>query len=698
MINIFRVFLSDVKRLSSNVVAIVIIMGLSIIPALYAWFNIMSNWDVYGEAATSQMHIAVYSCDEGVTMGSLSVNVGDTVKSGLESNKTIGWVFTDTEMEAMQGVYNGEYYAAFIIPEDFTQDMLSFLNGDPDKHPTIDYYENSKKNAIATKITSKVKTAVQQQVNTSILSTLTESASSAGELIAGSSENIADGAVTKLEDIEKNLGTYANLLNTLSLLTSSAADLVDTSQGMLPSVEGLIEGSQGTVSSMQQSVLSGAQTTQAVKSMIDVSLTNINNQLATVEQTIQNFTIDTSFADQLKGFEQLSGIVYGTLDSLDALGVDTGTLRTQYEELQNTINGFETNTDMTEEKLNSLKETAASCITAVRSSITSLQSNFDLSITPSIDNSVYNIENSLIEAQNMLSSIDDSFPQIDLALENYQSLLESGTDDISATRDYVIDLQNGVSDLIDSINELVENEQYKEVMELLQTNPEIIASFISSPIQMDEVAFYEIAHYGSAMSPFYTVLALWVGGLITVAIVHTKVVDTDDLKGVKNYQKFFGRYIVFFLIGQAQTLITVLGDLFYVQIDCAHPFLFWVASAVTSCMFTFFMYALTYSFGNVGEAIAVVIMVIQVAGAGGTFPVEVLPDVYQAIYKFLPFTYAMNGLRECVGGFYGNYLAQDLGVLGCYILISIGIGALRKPFAKLNHMIEMSKEKSGLLI
>ena len=252
--------------------------------------------------------------------------------------------------------------------------------------------------------------------------------------------------------------------------------------------------------------------------------------------------------------------------------------------------------------------------------------------------------------------------------------------------------------MIDSINELVENEQYKEVMELLQTNPEIIASFISSPIQMDEVAFYEIAHYGSAMSPFYTVLALWVGGLITVAIVHTKVVDTDELKGVKNYQKFFGRYIVFFLIGQAQTLITVLGDLFYVQIDCAHPFLFWVTSAVTSCMFTFFMYALTYSFGNVGEAIAVVVMVIQVAGAGGTFPVEVLPDVYQAIYKFLPFTYAMNGLRECVGGFYGNYLAQDLGVLGCYILISIGIGALRKPFAKLNHMIEMSKEKSGLLI
>ena len=235
-------------------------------------------------------------------------------------------------------------------------------------------------------------------------------------------------------------------------------------------------------------------------------------------------------------------------------------------------------------------------------------------------------------------------------------------------------------------------------MELLEAEPEIIASFIASPIQMEEVAFYEIETYGSAMSPFYTVLALWVGALITVALVHVKVVDTDDLKGVKNYQKFFGRYIVFFLIGQAQTLITVLGNLFFVQIYCVHPFLFWVTSAIISFMFTLFMYSLTYSFGNVGEAIAVVVMVVQVAGAGGTFPVEVLPAVYQAVYKFLPFTYAMNGLRECVGGFYGNYLAKDLGVLGIYILISVAIGLLRKPFAKLNHMIEESKEKSGLLI
>ena len=185
----FKVFMADARRLSSNVVAIVIIMGLSIIPALYAWFNIMSNWDPYGESATSQMHIAVYSEDKGVTYDKFKLCMGDTVVEGLESNKTIGWIFSDTKEDAMEEVYSGDCYATFIIPENFTGDMLSFLSGDP-VNPQIEYYENSKKNAIATKITSKVKTTVQQTVNTSVVSNITKIASQSGEAIVGSSQDI----------------------------------------------------------------------------------------------------------------------------------------------------------------------------------------------------------------------------------------------------------------------------------------------------------------------------------------------------------------------------------------------------------------------------------------------------------------------------------------------------------------------------
>ena len=171
------------------------------------------------------------------------------------------------------------------------------------------------------------------------------------------------------------------------------------------------------------------------------------------------------------------------------------------------------------------------------------------------------------------------------------------------------------------------------------------------------------------------------GALILVALIHVKVAPIENFK-VRPWQAFFGRYITFFLIGQAQTAITVLGDLFYVDIQCPHPFLFWLAAAASSFVFTLLIYSLTVAMGNVGEAIAVIIMVIQVAGAGGTFPIEVLPEVYQMIYKYLPFTYCM-----------------DLSALGVYVLISLLVGLIVAiPLRRLNKVIERSKEKSKVML
>ncbi len=127
--------------------------------------------------------------------------------------------------------------------------------------------------------------------------------------------------------------------------------------------------------------------------------------------------------------------------------------------------------------------------------------------------------------------------------------------------------------------------------------------------------------------------------------------------------------------------------------------MFWLAAAMTSFVFTLFIYALTFAFGNVGEALAVIIMVIQVAGAGGTFPREVLPNVYQQIYKFLPFPYCMGSLRECVSGFYKDDYWIYIGKLVIFVVVSLIIGLLcKKPFAWLNEIIERSKEKSDLMI
>lgn len=704
MITIFRVFLSDVKRLRSNVVAIVIIMGLSIIPALYAWFNIMSNWDPYGTSATSQMKVAVCSQDSGVEIGSLSLNVGDEVIAGLKENTTIGWVFTASKDEALEGVNSGDYYAALIVPESFTTDFISFLGGDP-KNPTIAYYENSKKNAIATKITGKAKTAVQEQVNQKVISTLTEVLTESGKILAENDENGVDivaSTADQLDELDSSLQTYVNILNTFSLVTASASDLAESAQSLLINTQGIFDSSQDSVSNMQSSVLSGAQTADTVSSLIGISLDSVEQDLTLLSDQMDTLTVGDSFDSIRNQVDTAKTMSKSTISVLKDIFGETdqyvSAVDKSFKQLNTDLKAFKKDANVTAQSLKHLKRTIKADIKDCKNSIRKIRNTYQYQVQPDVSRSVLRMEQALIQTGKMLNNIESSFGTIDRALESYQTTLDSGTDDITATKDYIVSLQSDIRKLSKSLRALSGDEQYNEMMDLLKNDPTRMASFVASPVSMETKAVYPIETYGSAMAPFYTVLAIWVGALILVALIHVKVAPVENLK-VRPWQAFFGRYITFFLIGQAQTVITVLGDLFYVDIQCPHPFLFWLASAASSFVFTLLIYSLTVAMGNVGEAVAVIVMVIQVAGAGGTFPIEVLPEVYQMIYKFLPFTYCMNALRECVGGLYKNDYWMDLRALGIYILISLFIGlVVAIPLRRLNKVIERSKEKSKVML
>ena len=705
MIKIFRVFLSDMRRMRSNVVAIVIVMGLSIIPALYAWFNIMSNWNPYGESAISQMKIGVCSEDVGITVGSLELNIGDKMIDGLKENTTIGWVFDDSKDQTLEGVRSGEYYAALIVPEDFTEKMISFLGGDP-VNPAIDYYENSKKNAIATKITSKAKTAVQEQINTTFVSTLTQVLTESGEMLSKTDENgvdIVSVTTDKLDGIDKNLQTYVDILNTFSLVTGSASDLADSAQTLILNTQGLFNSSQDTVSSMQSSVLSGAQTADTVSSLISISLDSMDQDLSVLDEQVDGLVEGDTYSTVQNSTESVKKVTGSTLTVLkDILGETDKKLSAvdkSYKQLEKDLETFKKDGKVTAQSLRHLKNTLKLDIKDCKDSLREIRNSFTYSINPNVSKTILSIEKSLIQTGAMLNNVEGSFGDISNALEAYKTTLDSGTDDITATRDYVAGIQKDIRKLSKNLKALSGNDQYNEIIEMLKTDPQMIAQFVSSPVAMDTEEIYPIATYGSAMAPFYTVLAIWVGALILVALIHVEVKRVDDLKEIRSLHAFFGRYITFFLIGQIQAAITVLGDLFYINIQCPHPFLFWLAAAASSFVFTLFIYSLTVAMGNVGEAIAVVVMVIQVAGAGGTFPIEVLPNVYQMIYKFLPFTYCMNALRECVGGMYRNDYWKDLRTLGIYVLISLFIGlVVAIPFRKLNKKIEHSKAKSKVML
>lgn len=591
MKNIIKVFLNDCKHIGRNVVALVVVMGLAVLPSLYAWFNILSNWDPYGPESTSNIKVAVAYDDTGINISGMDINISTNIVEALKTNDTIGWVFTDSTDEAIEGVWSGDYYAALIMPADFSKDMVSFL-ADNMTHPEIIYYTNQKKNAIAPKITDKAKTAVQQQVNATFISTLTEAIMKSADvadnignknkadstLESGSdsmNNSLIDILIAKFQVINTQVVTFDNVLSALSNIMTTAQTSADTAKGISPDISGTFEG--------ERAILNELNKTIGQSSLIDSSL------FSTISHDID--------------------AVSGYMNSISSIYNDMG----------------------------------------------------------------YNIDD-----------FNKSISQMGESINNTLVMVRNIEDNLNETTNKLVEFKNS------------------GVYSLLQTaisfNTDELASFISAPVAITTEDLYPITNYGSAMSPFYSVLSIWVGALILVAIIHVKVHPFDGIK-VNSVEAFFGRYITFFLIGQAQALLITLGDLFFIGIQCIHPFKFWFAAAFTSFVFTMITYSLTVAFENVGEAAAVVIMVIQVAGAGGTFPIQCLPAIYQAIYKYLPFTYAMDALRECVGGTYSWYYWKCILALLVYVGICLFIGlVVAKPCRKLNAIVDKSKEKSEIMI
>ena len=548
MSNMIKIMLRDLKSISTNVVAMVIIMGLCVIPSLYAWFNINSNWDPYREDATSNLKIAVFSKDQGIKLQDILLTVGDSVVDALHDNTAIGWIFTEDERTAINGVYSGEYYAALVIPEDFTKNIAGVLDGELDGGKML-YYENDKKNAIASKITGKARTAVQTQVNSTVFRTITQTAAKLGDLFSSTKDTGVSKIQARLEQLKSNILDHQQAVALLSDTVGAAAQAISKA-GQLN----------------------------------DKIIDDLRNDLDLIS------TVST------------------------AIGI------------------------------------------------------------------------SEIQTANV-------------RLQDYLLILEDGQADLKQMKKLLKKIYKQVDQIEVAVSGIGDNESLQQAAEILQNEPEKIGTFFSTPVDVQTEPVYPIKNYGSQMAPFYTILSIWVGALILVAIIHTKVKPMQNITDVKHYQEYFGRYAIFFLVGQVQTLICVLGDLFFMEIQCKHIFLFWCAAALASFVFTLFIYSLTYAFGNVGEALAIIVMVVQVAGAGGTFPKEVLPEVYQRIYSFLPFPYAMDALKEAVGGQYQNAYLVSLGKLAAFAALSFLIGlVLSIPFRRLNEMIAESKEQTDFMI
>ncbi len=716
MRNIISIFLSDMKRISTNVVAVVIVIGLSVIPCLYAWFNIFSNWDPYGENATKNITVAVASEDEGADIKGEKVSIGDIVVSKLEGNKVINWVIVKNGKKAVDGVTSGKYYAAFVIEKDFSSNLISFIGGDI-KHPEIQYYENDKKNAIAPKITGKVKTAIQGEINHAFVQVLAKSTLSvtaemnSNEYLNGSkfdSSGIFDRVNEDLDVVVSVIDSYINLSKTASGAIESAKSIsdevketnkslgkvkddvkqaADTASKNISSLDSLINLNFATQKANLSAITKKA---EAFYAAVTAGSSKANSTLEKMRKLLDKGKTEfDTIRDMIKklGIPASSSVV----DAADKIDSDLAALDIDIKEIETYNSSFP-------KDAKAFYDDCKADISQCEKDLDELKSAYKTKLSPAVNAAIKSAKDTVAKTVKSLGFDDANVIKVVEELDNYPELVSSGPEKLESAKDNILKIKAKLKEVEQRLGSFKTAEQYAMLMKLLKSDPEDVAEFVTSPVLVKTKELYPYENNGSAMAPFYIVLSIWVGSLITVAIIHTRVKEGLIDRKFNHVEEFFGRYLVFFFIGQIQTLITVVGALFFVQIQCEHPILLWIAMSVTSFVFTILNYALTFAFGAVGEAAIVVVMVLQVAGSGGTFPVDVLPDFYNLLYKYMPFVYSTNAAKESIAGTYENYYFENLMILLIYVAVALVIGLLLSiPCKKLILYIKKSTKKTDLI-
>ena len=726
MKNIFLIFKNDVMKIHKNVIAMIVIMGITVIPTLYAWFNISASWDPYGN--TGELKLAVASDDEGYTgeLITVKINMGDQILSSLHKNKQFNWVFTDSKT-AQKGVKSGKYYAAIVIPEDFSQKMMSVFSSEAE-HPDLTYYENEKENAIAPIITGKGATAVQKQINETFIETIAQTALDAFQIVSSAAQEAGDDSmvdhlIDNLNQMGTDLGSAAGTVQSLSDMTDSAITMLNTTTEFLQESG---SGTKSSVSSLENSDLSSltslvSGTTKtisdaltqnasfytAVSDAVDKALDSYNsdaqaasNALTSVSSRVQTVIDEyTKLSDALTAIANEHPELTILNDAVTSINQKIQLAIDRQTAIRDKINAAAEALPAATANASELKSELDTLIAQATSSVTEVKTTYENNVKGNLDSLSANLDSTTGSISSMLGDLDKS-------IQNIAGVTGSASDGLTGlqkTLSNSASLLNEASGKLTSLAATLSSEDSKDlsaVTNLLSEDPETIASFLSSPVKLDEKKIYPIENYGSAMAPFYSTLAIWVGAVVMAAMLKVTVADSTKKKlfHPKEYQLYIGRILLLIIIGFMQSALICLGDLFFLGIQCKHPVMFVLTGMFTSFVYVNLIYALTVSFGDIGKAIAVVLMVMQVAGSGGTFPIQCAPKFFQVVYPLLPFTHSMNAMRECIAGFYGTTYATELGKLAIFLVPSLLLGLLlRKPIIRMNDAFMEKLESTHLI-
>ena len=687
MRNIWTVFKTDIRTLSKCFFACVVVVAIALLPSLYAWLNIYSNWDPYGN--TGGISIAVASLDEGYTDADGTYeNKGDDVVADLREATSINWVIVDTEEEAKGGVESGDYYAAVVIDKQFSRNMFRMLTDWTGK-PAITYYENAKKNAVATKITDTAVETLKRSISENYLEVvidgiMEQSNLLAADLTADDPEAAVKGVLYQAQDLLHACGRMMDAFE-----AAGGSGVSESSAAAL----------EAAVANINKNLPDGAQLQQTAA---EIQM-RLNTALARVERALEGLENAITNAPQLPSAQQQ------LRDAAAQLEKAADTLETWAAGLE------DSGTEAGKTQAEAARQTAAECRKTAKQLRALAESPDSADLLADCDALVKSIRTMVdkipVTSKALQKELDTVAGQVADTMEGMAALAgdakvmktalaetaDAVGDTMALLRPATEKLLTSLESTIDDLEGLTTDEYMDTLVNILGGDPAVYGQYFPEMVQTSVNAVYPIANYGSAMTPFYTVLAIWVGGVILSSLIKIHA-RTEGLIDPKPAELYFGRYLFFFVLSQIQAAVIVTGDLYILKVQCLHPGMLYLTGALTAFTFSLLIYSLALSFGDVGKAILVVIMVMQIAGSSGTFPIELLPAIYQKIYRFFPFPYAIDAMRECICGMYGNYYWQQIGFLLLFAAAALLIGLLvRRPFMGLNRFMEEKLEETELL-
>lgn len=699
MKNILEIYKKDIKDIFTNHAMLIVVLALCALPSLYAWFNIKASWDPYG--STSNISVAVVNNDTGTKLRNKNINVGDELIEKLKDNNDLGWKFVNKD-DAIKGVQDGTYYASIEIPSNFSKDLTSLVSSNVKKGEII-YTVNEKINAIAPKITDKGASTIQLQVNQTVVETVSEILFETFNEIGieiekqipklSDIENILIDVQGKFVDVDKSIDLAANGISKVETL---ASDLKKD----LPLIQETLQNSKSLSSDVKEFLKSSKDSINNIIPIIknDISLVNdISTSIVTISNSLTD-AVDKGSDDAINLIDNLS-LKLNNLSSVNKSLINFLTKLNNLtpihplDTIVEKLNAIDAKVSNAISNLTTVKNQIASGqkpsldllgkINQVGSDIqgitSSLYNNFDASITTPINNIFdkgFEVSDDVIK---VLENAEAKLPQVNDILNTVLELSNRGKNDIEFAKKNIPKAKEIVDDLVSAIKKVNSEEDLSELVNLLKNDIVSEKNFLKEPVSINENKLYPIKNYGSSMTPFYTVLSLWVGLLLLTSLISTEVHGA-----YKAFEVYFGRGLTYTTIAIIQALIVSIGDIYILGVSAVDPTILILGSVFTSIVFTFIVYSLVSVFGNVGKAFGIVLLVIQVAGSGGTFPIEVTPKFFQVVNPYLPFTYSISMLREAIGGVYQPVLTKDITILMIYIVIFLILSlVLKKPLNKI---------------